>query len=912
MSAASGGGASSALVGVAPPPAAAAEGGDPSDWEPFVDDESGDTYFYNHRTMETTWDKPLGVVVQPGKKMARRSMAMDLTALRLKIAEQTLKEAEDVHRHEKRVLVSEVKRNRALLDEKDAAIRDLWAQLDAARLRESKQQQSISLTAASDNHTATTHQVRHFSKGEPIRPVELPSSAYAAVLDKSALSTHELLETVEDVLFETVDGCIDNSAVVSQPKNATTKQQSEHGVSVSDTLQHVLRAVQDCVAAARDAEERQLHTAARLFKPLVAHPALQALVKPSLGTLSKASTSKNNAADPVAQLALEASRQDRALALDPASAGCDENMRHRLRLRVVELEAAFRSALRERLEELKSVDAATLAAKSKLAASRRASARMSAKVSAATAAPIIDDDPAVSAMEKLLKVVRVGAAPVGAFKSAWGHIVAEDRAGCQAYFLQLRDMRQMLEEAASSPPSVKRGSLSLDEHGVFSIQSQADEVKADGESKEHQTQANSGCGPGDRAIRADLDAAAAAIDSAGDAMDVTAPGDSRATAQNEKGEVDELIRSLESDSDDGDGDSADGGDALDQEDDEFSMLTAAATESLEHVQRAINQNETKPVDPDFEQSVANVVKSEGAQYLMIRNALQKSRGTALDAHEKDFVKRYLAELEMSRIRQFNAGRLVRHDAARRFSAAEARLQRERRLRTVQSTKTVVDLYLQGARVKPRFDAFMSRLGKSLVDNHPSSFVRAMSAPRLKRLERVVEQVVQASFCPPGQIPTHIAQELEQQLADTSSNETQQRQLLQQKVDEQKARSLSAHSVAYSAAVGHIRDVVRGRVVMKDMDGIASVLAHLSVRALFVESCPWNVLGVGNGFRQAVVVVVRLWTVIKIQTASNSLAWKIDLHKLVTAAMQSEGAGGTSLFIFGFERTTASTVVGQLT
>ena len=65
MSAASGGGASSALVGVAPPPAAAAEGGDPSDWEPFVDDESGDTYFYNHRTMETTWDKPLGVVVQP-------------------------------------------------------------------------------------------------------------------------------------------------------------------------------------------------------------------------------------------------------------------------------------------------------------------------------------------------------------------------------------------------------------------------------------------------------------------------------------------------------------------------------------------------------------------------------------------------------------------------------------------------------------------------------------------------------------------------------------------------------------------------------------------------------------------------------------------------------------------------------
>ena len=66
--------------------------------------------------------------------------------------------------------------------------------------------------------------------------------------------------------------------------------------------------------------------------------------------------------------------------------------------------AAFRSALRERLEQLKSVSAATLVAKSNLAVSPRASARMSVKP---TAAPIIDDDPAVSAMEKLLKVVSV-------------------------------------------------------------------------------------------------------------------------------------------------------------------------------------------------------------------------------------------------------------------------------------------------------------------------------------------------------------------------------------------------------------------------------------------------------------------------------------------------------------------------
>jgi len=38
---------------------------DPSNWEPFVDEESGDTYFYNHKTLESTWEKPPGVLVSP-------------------------------------------------------------------------------------------------------------------------------------------------------------------------------------------------------------------------------------------------------------------------------------------------------------------------------------------------------------------------------------------------------------------------------------------------------------------------------------------------------------------------------------------------------------------------------------------------------------------------------------------------------------------------------------------------------------------------------------------------------------------------------------------------------------------------------------------------------------------------------
>ena len=38
---------------------------DPANWEPFVDDESGETYFYNHKTMETTWTKPPGFVMNP-------------------------------------------------------------------------------------------------------------------------------------------------------------------------------------------------------------------------------------------------------------------------------------------------------------------------------------------------------------------------------------------------------------------------------------------------------------------------------------------------------------------------------------------------------------------------------------------------------------------------------------------------------------------------------------------------------------------------------------------------------------------------------------------------------------------------------------------------------------------------------
>ena len=40
------------------------------------------------------------------------------------------------------------------------------------------------------------------------------------------------------------------------------------------------------------------------------------------------------------------------------------------------------------------------------------------------------------------------------------------------------------------------------------------------------------------------------------------------------------------------------------------------------------------------------------------------------------------------------------------------------------------------------------------------------------------------------------------------------------------KSIEAASNAYQAAVGNIQDVVRGRVVMRDMGGVATVLEHL--------------------------------------------------------------------------------------
>ena len=41
--------------------------------------------------------------------MTRRSMAMDLTALQLKMAKQQVEDLEDIHTREKRVLVEEVR-----------------------------------------------------------------------------------------------------------------------------------------------------------------------------------------------------------------------------------------------------------------------------------------------------------------------------------------------------------------------------------------------------------------------------------------------------------------------------------------------------------------------------------------------------------------------------------------------------------------------------------------------------------------------------------------------------------------------------------------------------------------------------------------------------------------------------------
>lgn len=126
-------------------------------------------------------------------------MAMDLSALQLKIAQQNLEDLEDVHLHEKRVLVDEVKRNRAVIDEKDEVIRGLWAQLDAARLREKRLEQGQPASPSTKEKASSPRPT-----GKPTAAVQLPSSKFEALLDTTHHPVLEVLQNAEQALADEV------------------------------------------------------------------------------------------------------------------------------------------------------------------------------------------------------------------------------------------------------------------------------------------------------------------------------------------------------------------------------------------------------------------------------------------------------------------------------------------------------------------------------------------------------------------------------------------------------------------------------------------------------------------------------------------------------------------------------------
>ena len=221
------------------------------------------------------------------------------------------------------------------------------------------------------------------------------------------------------------------------------------------------------------------------------------------------------------------------------------------------------------------------------------------------------------------------------------------------------------------------------------------------------------------------------------------------------------------------------------------------------------------------------------RYLLIRNALRAQRGMPLQAHEKDFVKRYLAQIELERIGQHDGTRLAIRNAERRLQVARASLDAQRAKGDGQAVNTIVDLYLQAARVKPRFDAWMKRLGEHFDagsgandSTKSAACVAAFPSPRLKPLERIIERVVVASAEPVGEAPSAVLELLQEQAAQVSAKDPKQQERIQQELKNLKMRSIEAHSLAYSSAVAGIRDVVRGRIVMRDMRGIAKVLARL--------------------------------------------------------------------------------------
>ena len=178
-------------------------------------------------------------------------------------------------------------------------------------------------------------------------------------------------------------------------------------------------------------------------------------------------------------------------------------------LRLFDIAGAYRAATREIMGKLRRLPQSSPTSP---VANRRRSLRGSA------ATPVVDDDTEIAAMETLLKIVRVGAAPVSAFRSAWKRIVTEDRAGCQEYFLQLNELRQRLEQRSAAAG------------GRTNVNASAQETNV----------ANS---PASSAI-ASKQAASAAIDADGDAMETADVGAIGLGDDESVSEVDKLIMSV--------------------------------------------------------------------------------------------------------------------------------------------------------------------------------------------------------------------------------------------------------------------------------------------------------------------------------------------------------------------------------
>ena len=181
-------------------------------------------------------------------------------------------------------------------------------------------------------------------------------------------------------------------------------------------------------------------------------------------------------------------------------------------------------------------------------------------------------------------------------------------------------------------------------------------------------------------------------------------------------------------------------------------------------------------------------------------------------------KRYLARLELDRIKKHDAGRMARRNLLRRRQILADRLHKQRKVNVMQTAPTVVDLYLQASRVRPVFENWIRRLGQHISQTFAAEKVNPCAAvyadASLKPLSRIVEQVVIATTSMSSTVIPPVTEQ------DESRAQKSQRE------QDEKSRKMAAAAVAYGSAVGKIRDVVRGRLVMKSIKSIAVVIGHL--------------------------------------------------------------------------------------